>query len=137
MPLVLNVSQYPDVRRAVNPMLDDAAIPDAVIASEVYSGRAARYIERAVVNAAGRAGDEAAAVQRALMYKTAANIAAFLPEIKQTKLPDQEAIFDTSTRKDRAALLNSIVEEEIAVLNASRPALAFPTLFTLATGRYR
>jgi hypothetical protein len=134
MPLVLATSQYPDVRRAVNPTLDDVAIPDSIIASEVYSGRAARYVEAAVTNAAGRTGAEATAVQRAIMYKTAANIAEMMPEIKQSKLPDQEAIFDTYTRTERARLLNQIVEQEIATLNSARRTLVRPTFFTLATG---
>lgn len=137
MPLVLSPSLYPDVRRAVNPSLDDVAIPDSVIASEPFSKRAARYVERAVVNAEARVGEEAASVQRAILYKTAANLAEMLPELKQTKLPDQEAIFDTYSRKERAALLNKIVEEEIVALNSSRKALVRPTLFTLATGTYR
>lgn len=137
MPLVLAESQYPDVRRAVNPTLDDVAIPNAVIASEVYSGRAARYVERAVVNALARTGEEAKAIQRAIMYKTAANLAEMMPELKQTKLPDQEAIFDTYTRTERAARLNKLAEEEIVALNSSRKALDLPTLFGLATGSYR
>lgn len=134
MPVVLQSSQYPDVRRAVNPTLDDVAIPDAVIASEVYAGRAARYIERAVVNAAGRTGAEATAVQRATMYKTAALLAEMMPEIKQSKLPDQEAIFDTYSRKERALALNKIVDEEVGLLNSVRATLVRPTFFTLATG---
>lgn len=137
MALVLDTAEYDEVRRAVNPTLDIAALPDALIASDVYSGRAARYVDRMVTNAEARIGEEAVSVQRAVRYKTAAYLAEMLPEVKQSQLPDQEVTFDTFSRKERAAILNRMADEEIVALNATRVEITRPTFFTLAAGRYR
>lgn len=133
MALSLDSNQYDEVRRAVNPTLDIEALPDSLIASDVYAGRAARYVERMVPGAL----DADPVVQRAIRYKTAAFLAEMLPEVKSSQLPDQEIMFDTYSRDQRAARLHAMATEEIVALNSARAEAVLPTFFTIATGRYR
>ena len=137
MAVVLEPTRYDDVRRALDPSIPLDGIPDEVIASKVYSGRAERYVDTNVPGAELKTGDELELVQMALVYKTAAFLSEALPTIKQTKLPDQEAIFDTYNRDQRTAKLNRMASEVIGLLNAASRRIEFPTLFTVAQGSYR
>lgn len=139
MALELSALLYEDVRRVLDPTVESEAFSDELIASDFYSGRASRWVVAAIPTAESLTGSAGQAVQRALVYKTAAYLAERLPVVKQTKLPDQEAIFDTYDRGSNARSLHRMADEALAEASATitTKASLIPSLFTVADGVYR
>lgn len=67
MPYTFNPSRYPDVRAAIGVDIDEALLPDTMLALPIYRTEAERYINRSLTDDQ-QAADTAATDYAAVMY---------------------------------------------------------------------
>jgi hypothetical protein len=93
MAYMLPVGRYPDIRLAADPLLEDDAIEDATIASDLYLGAAERWALALDPSAGTRSGGEQQALYRAIIKRTAALIAQALPQSRQINMAGHTGTF--------------------------------------------
>lgn len=132
MAFVLPRSRYDDIRRAVDPMLDDEAIPDDTIESAVYLGAAERWAKATDVAWASRVADEQESLYLAIIYYTAGLLSPQVPQAKQVNMAGHNAtITYGETAKERTARLlasaNDAITPLITVADLAAGSLIFVT----------
>lgn len=93
MAYMLPESKFDEVRRAVDPTLDDGAIPDELIASPLYLGRAEKWVRSYDAQAADRTGVQQEDIHLAIILKTASLLSPGIPQTKQTNMAGHSATF--------------------------------------------
>jgi hypothetical protein len=86
MAQILPKHRYDDIRRMVDPMLDDEAIPDELIETHLHLALAEAYIVSLDPLAETRTGTELEAVQDAIVMETAARISPSVPQFRQVNI---------------------------------------------------
>lgn len=135
---ILPESRYDDVRAALDPTLDDAALPSEVIGSDVYQGAAERWLLALDPLAATRTGLEKDAVERALVYQIAGLLSPAVPITRQINLAGQSQTFAPSeTGPERTArLLGAAFGEVVGYLpSVADAAIVSPVIFTTVSGQ--
>lgn len=116
MAYLLPVNRYDDIRRAVDPTLEDEAIPDEVISSPVYLGEAERWARGLDVLAATRSGDEQEALYMGIIYYTAALISPMIPQSKQANMAGHAVTFTYGeTVEARTARLIGMAHSQLSI----------------------
>jgi len=133
---LLDSSDWPAIRAALDVTLDAAQLPDATIALDIYSGRAMREIQARITGATALTGDDELKVTAAAVFLTAANIAPAMPAIMRAESQHLAVQRKEVDWNKRAADLRQAAEEEIAGLLEPDTAGPYrPTMFARAKGR--
>lgn len=138
MAFLLPTNRYPDIRRILDPTLGDAAIPDALIESDLFLGEAERWVVSQDATALTRTGEELKAVLRAIIYYTAALISPGLPQTKQENMAGHSATMaiDESSSERTARLLRLAQGAIAPLIPAPTPVLVGSIVFvTTVSGR--
>ncbi len=128
--------QYPAVRAALDVTLDAEALPDAVIALDLYAGTADRWVLAQDPTAEARTGDALKHVTAAAVLYCASLLAPALPQLTgETHGAHQYSrkAVDASALADQ--LVARAVDELTAVLQPDDVRPVRPTMFALASGR--
>jgi hypothetical protein len=123
---MLPESSYDQIRMALDPMLDDGAIPDELIASPLYLGRAERWVLTYDAQAASRPDIELQDIHLAIILKTASLLSPFIPQTKQTNMAGHSATLAYAESPDERSA--RLAREAYTVLDAL---LTIPTASTL------
>lgn len=108
MTYMLPETRYDDIRYALDPMLDDGAIPDELIESALYLGRAERWVLSYDAQAASRTGVEQEDIHLAIILKTASLLSPSVPQTKQTNMAGHSSTFAyAETPEQRGARLGN------------------------------
>lgn len=86
MAQLLPKARYDDIRRAVDPMLDDEAIPDELIESSLNLVRAEAWVRLHVPLAESLTGDDLETLYQAIVLHTASLISPTVPQFRQVNM---------------------------------------------------
>lgn len=135
MPL-LSSSDYPSIRSAIEIGLDSTALPDSVIALDLYIGAGQRDVLALDPQAETRTGAELQHAQTAAILFTAARLIVALPQIVRESFPDHTYERAKVDPLERAADLRARAEAEIdAYLDPQQLDTGRPGVFAVARGR--
>jgi len=138
---ILDSTFNPAIRMALHSSLTTEALPDAMIALNIYLGAAEAEILRRDPDAASRTGTELIVVQNAAVLMTAALLAPAVELMQSEYIPGGGYRYQRPevNWKERAALLRQRAESELTtLLSPSSPSLsARPTLFAVASRTFR
>lgn len=135
MPDILTIADYVAVRAAIDTKLTPQDLPDDVIAEDVFVGRAESEVKALATGWAALAGDDLAALKRAVVYITAALL---MPSVirlisKSTSTRDMSYSRAGVDVEKRVAELRNLAEREIENLDAA-PSYTTLTAFARAPG---
>jgi hypothetical protein len=103
---LLPPDRYDDVRSALDPMLDEEALPTSVIESVVHLGQAEAWAKALDPLWATRTGAELESLLLAITYRTAGIISPYVPHAKQINMAGHTATFNyAETAEQRTARL--------------------------------
>lgn len=129
------VVDHDAVRAVIDTSLTEDVLPDLTIELSAFAGAAIDAIEARDDQAQTRTGDEAARLNRALVYLTAANLLPSVPQLVSEKLGPVSTTRLATNWQERAADLRLRADEEIqAVLDSETVAPSRPTVFATARG---
>ena len=133
---LLPAENYAAVRAALDITLDSAALPDAIIALDIYAASAVRDVLAVDPIAADRAGDELLHAQAAAVYFCAARLIGALPQITRDEEPGNTIVRQAYDAAERAAALRGLASAELDAYLATDPTIAdVPPMFGVASGR--
>jgi hypothetical protein len=131
---LLTSANWPEVRAALDVSLTTRQVPDAVIAYDLYSGRAMRRVIEQVPTAESMTGDSLQRCKNAAIFYTAAYLAPAIPNITRKNIGDVDQSFDIDWEARAATLLAAAAAELAEVLTPSETAPAMPVVFAAASG---
>lgn len=131
---LLTSANWPEVRAALDVSLTTRQVPDAVIAYDLYSGRAMRRVIEQVPTAESMTGDSLQRCKNAAIFYTAAYLAPAIPNITRKNIGDVEQAFDIDWEARAANLLAAAAAELAEVLTPTETAAAMPLMFAVASG---
>ena len=137
MATIVQSTDYPSVRAALDTSLDSTTLPDATIAFPIFLDAADLEIKRRDPLWASRSGDAATHLKNAAIYLTAALIAPAVRQVIEETLSanDYRYRLQPIDWAARAAELRALVEQELnAYLETSTTTPDRPTMFTVAHG---
>ncbi|MCB9172349.1 MAG: hypothetical protein H6637_05435 [Ardenticatenales bacterium] len=136
---LIDATHYPEIRAALDTTLDATRLPDSVIEQSIYLGAAEAEVLRLDSQAQERVdggGEEALAIQRAVIYLTAARLAPAVPQLVQA---GSESGLSYRLRemdwRVRAAELRAWGLDAVQAVLATGVTSSLPSLFGLASGR--
>jgi hypothetical protein len=111
VPYLLPIDRYNDIRYALDPTLGDEAVPDDIIASDLFLGEAERWVLANDPSAGTRTGEELKAVYRAIIYYTAGLLSQGTPQNKQENMAGHSATLSyAETASERTARLLGLAQ---------------------------
>lgn len=119
--MILEAGRYDDIRYALDPTIDgEEMLPDVLIASPAYLGEAERWAISLDPLYASRIGAEKDALERAIIYKTAALLSAVVPQARQVNMAGHSAtVVFAESPQERTARLHAnaslAIEEYITI----------------------
>lgn len=133
---LLTSANWPEVRAALDVSLTTRQVPDAVIAYDLYSGRAMRRVVEQVPTAESMTGDNLQRCKNAAIFYTAAYLAPAIPNITRKSIGggDTEMAYDIDWEARAANLLAAAAAELAEVLTPTETAAAMPLMFAVASG---
>ena len=131
---LLTSANWPEVRAALDVSLTTRQLPDAVIAYDLYSGRAMRRVLEQAPTAESMTGDSLLRCKNAAIFYTAAFLAPAIPNITRKNIGDVDQSFDIDWEARAATLLAAAAAELAEVLTPSETAPAMPRMFAVASG---
>lgn len=137
MVTILQGTDYPAVRAAIDASLDALTLPDSVIALPIYADLADQEIKRRVplwATIIAATGDAAVQIRIAAVYLTASLIVGSLPSITREDTPDYTYRADVIAPAMKAEILRARAFQALNVALASFGAAPLPTFFTIALG---
>jgi hypothetical protein len=134
MSTILSVADYPSIRSVLDFSIDDAVLPDSVIAQPMFAPAADLAIQSRVTGALTATGAAAAHVKNAAIYWAAALLCPYLPDITLETFGDYNYRRRPVVWLDRRDFLLSRALEEVQLANGDDPDLTAlqPTSFTTA-----
>lgn len=135
MTALLTSADYPAVRAAIDVTLDSTALPDAIIALDLYSGAGVRDVLAIDPDAESRTGTDLQHAQTAAVLFTAARLIGALPQITRERELEYQVDFQRVSAATRAAELRALAAEELEAYLDTTVAVERPTFFGVASGR--
>lgn len=137
MAALLPSDNYPAVRAAIDITLDTAALPDSIIALDIYGGSAVRDVLAIDPTAASRSGDQLLHAQAAAVYFCAARLVGALPVLTQERnFAGDEYRRQAIDADARARDLLSLASAELDSYLEPTPATSdMPTMFAAGCGQ--
>lgn len=135
---LLPPDRYDDVRSALDPMLDEEALPSSVISSVIHLGQAEAWAKSLDPSWASRAGAELEALYMAIIYRTAGILSPYVPQAKQINMAGHTATFNyAETAAERTArLLTSAFDMLVTYLpSLLQEEVVTPFFVTTVSGR--
>ncbi len=136
---LLPVERYDDVRSLLDPMVDDEALPSAVIESRVYLGQAEAWAKALDPLWASRTGTELEALLMAIVYRTAGLLSPSVPQAKQINMAGHTATlnFGETPAERTARLLQGAFDFLVGYLPSliQDPLTIGPFFVTTVSGR--
>lgn len=96
MAYMLPLDRYPDIRLALDPLIEDDALADEIIESDLFLGEAERWALSVDPAAGTRSGEEQKALYRAIIKRTAALISPAMPQARQINMAGHTGTFTFS-----------------------------------------
>ena len=132
---ILDASDYPAIRAAIDLSLDSTALPDDVIALPIYLLAADLEVKARDPLWATRADDELALLTNAAIYLTAARIAPAIPRLQGETFGDYRYQLQAVDWEARAAWLRNQAAEALdTYLAVGDTTIDRPTRFAVARG---
>lgn len=128
---ILNSSNYPAIRAALDTSLDSDMLPDSILDLDIYSGAADAWVIDRDASAESRTGSDGDRIKRAAVYYCAALLAPAVPslvEAKDERLSYKRAAVDWQAR---ARELKAMADEEVSTVISTT---VRPTFFAVAAG---
>jgi hypothetical protein len=119
--LFLTSTDYPTIRGALHVSLTSAELSDALLGSDLYVPAAEAEVLALDPLALTRTGDELARVKRAVLFLTAALLAAVVPVPQSFTESDVTESLTPWDPEKRAALLRSMAMRELSGLGIATP----------------
>lgn len=133
-PLIDSTSN-PSIRAAIDISLDSVALPDSIIALDLYIGAGMRDVLLIDPLAESRAGSELQHAQTAAVLFTAARLIGALPQMLRVAFADHSAQVREIDPSKRAAELRAQAAAELeSYLDPGDTASNRPTMFGTARG---
>jgi hypothetical protein len=132
-------ARFDDIRLALDPMLDDEAIPSTTIASAMYLGRAESWAVSRDPLGSTRTGVEQEAFYQAIIFYTAALLSQVVPQSRQVNLAGHGATFTfAETAGERTTRLAGAADAAIAsYIESSVDVLADAPIFVTTVSGQR
>lgn len=133
---LLTSADYPSIRAAIDITLDSTAVPDSIIALDLYSGAGMRDVLLIDPDAETRTEDELLHAQTAAVLFTAARLVRALPQVFKETFPDHSYERNKWDAASLAAALVAAAGAELdAYLEPGTTTSDRPTFFAVAHGR--
>lgn len=134
--MLLTVADHDAIRGAIDARLGPRDLSDALLSSEIYRPAADAEVQRRDPAWAGRTGVARDALRRAAIYLCAAKLCPVAPVLTSETVSRWSGSREPIDLGARAMELRALAETELAgVLNADG-AVAVPTIFIAAPGRW-
>jgi hypothetical protein len=122
---LLDSTDYPAIRAAVDPRLTTADLPDATIALSIYLAAGEAEVLALDPGAESRAGDALARAQRAAIYLVAERLALTWRPYQQQNWHEDDVgegfMWSVEGRQDRAQVLRALAMRELGVQGVANP----------------
>lgn len=137
MAFMLPANRYPDIRLALDPLIDDDALETSTIESDLFLGEAERWALSVDPLAATRTGEEQKALYRAIIKHTAALISPAMPQARQINMAGHTGTFTfAETPEQRTKRLFDEAMAEFSVYIVINTVQIDPIVFvTTVSGR--
>lgn len=131
MPTILQPSDYPAVRAAIDISLDSTLLPDATISLPIYLDAADLDVKRRDPEWATRTGDALTHLTNAAIYLTAARLVPALPDLTRETFTDHEYVRQARNIEQMVADLEAKAADELEALDPTT-VVEMPTMFVTA-----